>query len=533
VSEPLDEPIQVLCIHQYRNVRQGITEALRATNRNVDISTAERVGQALATLTEHTDCIVCGYYLPGTSGLEFLRLIRAEFGDLPFFLISADGNDALASEAVPLDVTDYVRIQALDSDYGRFADSVLRTVTERRRIESEQYEELSTSVDRTRALPNAVHQLSAATSTRQIEKLLTEIVRDDLSYPIAELFDRRDIKGVYRFRTDEPAMEDATSLIPDGDSTGTSSLSWSTSSTTDSPSRSLDDIPDPIRTAAEGAPVDNFVILPLTYRSTVFGALLVGTEQRFGETAVTELEALTGIASLARAHRNTERLLLADTVSELKFLVRDPRAFPVATSAELDCIWTLEAITLSEHDTYCHRFSVENMAADDLRNVCENHTTESRGTVTIDEFDSRCTVEYYTGQSVFTQLLESGAVIRSARAENGQLRLVAETDSETDIRTLIERFTDTYPKTELLAKRDRNRTVGSVEGSNSLADQLTAKQQSALRAAYSEGYYAWPRDTSSEEVADSLGVTAPTFLNHLRKAHQILVANCLEQLPDK
>jgi predicted DNA binding protein len=125
-----------------------------------------------------------------------------------------------------------------------------------------------------------------------------------------------------------------------------------------------------------------------------------------------------------------------------------------------------------------------------------------------------------------------GATVRSARAESGRLRFTIQTDSETDLRPLVERFTDIYSEVESLAKRNRGRAVRAIEGPNSLVDQLTAKQQSALRRAYTEGYYAWPRDTSSEEVADSLGITAPTFLNYLRKAHETLVANCIEQLSD-
>ena len=39
-----------------------------------------------------------------------------------------------------------------------------------------------------------------------------------------------------------------------------------------------------------------------------------------------------------------------------------------------------------------------------------------------------------------------------------------------------------------------------------------------LQAAYHSGYFEWPRGTTAEELADSLGVSAPTLHNHLRKA---------------
>jgi hypothetical protein len=294
--------------------------------------------------------------LPGTSGLEFLRLIRAEFDDLPFFLITDDTSEVLTKEAISLGVTDYVRTQELDSGYDRFADSVLRTVTARR-TQSMEYRTLSTSACRIRTLPDALHRLSAATSGSWIDQFLVEIVRDELSYPVAELFHRHNVEGICRFRTDGAAIEGNGDIVPDGDSPETASLSWSTRPVTDPADRTIGDVPDSIRIAAKQAPVDDFIVLSPTHRSIPFGTLLVGKNDGSFETdAITVLETLASTAGLARGGIDYERLLLADAVTELDFLIRDPRVFPVALSAELDCTWTLEGINPSAYDTYCHSF---------------------------------------------------------------------------------------------------------------------------------------------------------------------------------
>ncbi|MFC7046517.1 helix-turn-helix domain-containing protein [Halobacteriaceae archaeon GCM10025711] len=39
-----------------------------------------------------------------------------------------------------------------------------------------------------------------------------------------------------------------------------------------------------------------------------------------------------------------------------------------------------------------------------------------------------------------------------------------------------------------------------------------------LWTAYESGYFEWPRRYSGEEIADELGVSHPTFSQHLRKA---------------
>ncbi|WP_242492963.1 helix-turn-helix domain-containing protein [Halogeometricum borinquense] len=53
-----------------------------------------------------------------------------------------------------------------------------------------------------------------------------------------------------------------------------------------------------------------------------------------------------------------------------------------------------------------------------------------------------------------------------------------------------------------------------------LRNQLTERQRTALEAAYHAGFFQWPRETTGEGVAESLGVSPPTFHQHLRKAEQ-------------
>jgi predicted DNA binding protein len=49
-----------------------------------------------------------------------------------------------------------------------------------------------------------------------------------------------------------------------------------------------------------------------------------------------------------------------------------------------------------------------------------------------------------------------------------------------------------------------------------LLDRLTDRQQEALRTAYLSGYFSWPRESGAEACADALGVSQPTFSQHLR-----------------
>jgi predicted DNA binding protein len=44
-----------------------------------------------------------------------------------------------------------------------------------------------------------------------------------------------------------------------------------------------------------------------------------------------------------------------------------------------------------------------------------------------------------------------------------------------------------------------------------------------LEAAFFAGYFEWPRDVSGEDLAESLGVSSPTFHQHLRNAQRKLL----------
>lgn len=59
--------------------------------------------------------------------------------------------------------------------------------------------------------------------------------------------------------------------------------------------------------------------------------------------------------------------------------------------------------------------------------------------------------------------------------------------------------------------------------------QLTEKQRQVLMSAYKMGYYAVPRNVTTEEIAKKLNLVDSTVVEHLRKAEQKLISQILEQ----
>jgi len=128
----------------------------------------------------------------------------------------------------------------------------------------------------------------------------------------------------------------------------------------------------------------------------------------------------------------------------------------------------------------------------------------------------------------------SGARVTAATAADGTARYTVEVASEAGLRRLLDRVGGPADSDggglRLAAKRELDRpidpgreepggaAVGSADG-----EDLTDRQREALEAAYRAGYFDWPRESTAEEVADALDITAPTLHGHLRKAERTVV----------
>jgi predicted DNA binding protein len=59
-------------------------------------------------------------------------------------------------------------------------------------------------------------------------------------------------------------------------------------------------------------------------------------------------------------------------------------------------------------------------------------------------------------------------------------------------------------------------------------DELTERQWTALRMAHYAGYYAVPRETEGDALAERMGITRQTFSHHRRRAEAVVVANLFD-----
>lgn len=287
---------------------------------------------------------------------------------------------------------------------------------------------------------------------------------------------------------------------------------------------------------ADGVPGARAVgIVPLAYGETTYGLLAVFTDRgtAFGDrerTLLSDLGAHVGHAITAIERRN---LLLADTVVELEFGCTDPGAFLVAATTEHDCVCSIQAVVPVAEGSLLFYAALSGAQPDAFLDTATAASGVTDGRY-IREYDDSSLLELTVeGSSPALTLTEIGATIREGVADSGEQTIRAEIAQETGVRSVVKGLQASFPETTLRAKHAADRPVETIaEFQNSLSESLTDKQRSALRAAYFAGYFDWPRGSTAEEVAESMGVSSPTLHNHLRKAERKLLSSFFDHTMD-
>lgn len=268
----------------------------------------------------------------------------------------------------------------------------------------------------------------------------------------------------------------------------------------------------------------DWLTVPLVHRRTVYGAIVLqsGRDAGFIER---ELDILTELGeTIGHAIHAVEQrqLLVSDAVVAFELRSTDPDALLVRLSEQVGTC-TLDGLVPGEEGGLLIYVTVADATTEEVTAVAADSSGVS-DVRPIDENGSATVEISLTRGSLCCPLLEYGANVKSAEAAEGECRVVAEISSESAVRTVVERVTEPYPGTELYSKRE----LAAGDGETPLPpdaelEALTDRQREVLEAAYRAGYFEWPRDSTAEELADSLDITSATLHGHLRKAEATLV----------
>jgi hypothetical protein len=223
---------------------------------------------------------------------------------------------------------------------------------------------------------------------------------------------------------------------------------------------------------------------------------------------------------MAEQRESSER----ETVTEVEFRTEDPTYPLVSITGRTERRARLEQIVPRKDNAYAEYFSVTGVEPERAISVAREYDGLEVSLLHADGDEGLFEIFVSEGENYFVlALTEVGAIPRRMTGVDGVARVTAEIPVGVSTRSIVEHFRSVHPTVEVVARRQTDYAVPlftAREFEDAISALLTARQREVLMTAYDAGYFEWPRGADGEELAAELGVSPPTFFEHLRIAQQ-------------
>jgi PAS domain S-box-containing protein len=280
-----------------------------------------------------------------------------------------------------------------------------------------------------------------------------------------------------------------------------------------------------------GAAIRSVVYVPVTYRDTTYGvvALCSTSASHLTDGERDALEDVGAAAGYGIHAVETERLLQADGVVELVFETSDaddPLVGLVSAggTAQLDRLLPVDD---GQYLVYATLDGVSPAGA--ITAVASNPAVVDATAVHEDDDGDGGVVALTVSESLVGHLADAGAKVHTTDGSDGSLRVVVDVSPTADIGRLVDGAVEAFAGTRLVSKRQVARPVKRTRAvAETVESRLTERQLSALQAAYHGGYFERPRRQTAEDVAETMGISASTFHQHLRIALETVLTELFD-----
>jgi len=268
------------------------------------------------------------------------------------------------------------------------------------------------------------------------------------------------------------------------------------------------------------------VCIPLVYDETVYGVLTVYADQPQSAADERNHEVLSELgATIAHAinARETRATLQTDSVVELTLGFEACETPLCRLAREADCQIDYQG-HVSQSSGHADVFFIAREVdsadlqarADDLLAFEEVHCLTERGDGAL--FRARL-----SDPTLAALLTDAGAVVRSITIDTGVTTAVVDIPHTAAVREFLDQLRRRNADFELRARQSRERPLKTRQTFvAALEDRLTDRQREVLQTAYLSGFFEVPRVSNGQEVTELLGVSQPTFSEHLRTAQRRL-----------
>ncbi|UPV76687.1 PAS domain S-box protein (plasmid) [Halorussus limi] len=265
--------------------------------------------------------------------------------------------------------------------------------------------------------------------------------------------------------------------------------------------------------------------IPIVYEGTLYGIIGVYSARKgaFHDGEREALGQLGEVVGHAIAALERKQALMTDTVVELEF--RIPGFVEgAAPKSDADGTITLNQTVPIGDGIYLQYGTVTDDAVSTLEALVDELPFWDDVTITEQAVGDATFELRLTEPPVVSELASRGGRVKHPRIGDGDLEMTVYLPHSVDVHRITDVLEDVYPETELVTRHSVVQTDDTAKRvAEAFADDLTNRQRAVVEAAYHAGFFEWPRQSSGEEVADSLNIAGPTFHQHLRLAQQKLL----------
>ncbi|WP_458190993.1 PAS domain S-box protein [Haladaptatus sp. NG-WS-4] len=448
---------------------------------------------------------------------------------LPRYEAALDGKHSQLEDTIDDRIYQFHFVPVRDDDGNVFAATAMsQDITERKERErhlEQQRERLAALYTITEVVRDITDAVIAQSTREEIEATVCERLAATDSYSFAWIGDVNAATKTMDVRTEAGVkgyLDDITITVdPDDErSEGPTGRAFRTGEVQTMRNLAADDRYDHWRSTAEEYGFRSSAAIPIVHEKTTYGVLNVYAERPNAfkgqeRDVVVQLGEIVGHA-IAAVER--KRALLNDEVVELEFRIEN-----VFESLGIDAVVNdfiqLEHTVPLDEDKYILFGRTTPSDVETMEMMVE--TVPFYEDVTFRDVGDETIFELRVSESPVLSVIASlGGTVPEAVIEDGDYRLTVHLSPNVDVRQVIDRINEEYPNANLMKRRQRSIRDHSQPMVPELMSDLTSRQRSALETAFHAGFFEWPRESTGEEVSALLGVSAPTFHQHLRKAEQ-------------
>ncbi|WP_101298379.1 bacterio-opsin activator domain-containing protein [Halegenticoccus soli] len=270
--------------------------------------------------------------------------------------------------------------------------------------------------------------------------------------------------------------------------------------------------------------------IPLAYNDLTHGVLTVyaPTRDAFDDTAKAVLAELGETIASALSALERKNALLTTSITRVEFVIDDPTFVLSRLAQDAACTLSYQGgVQQSTEGSYVF-VTVEDASPEDVAEAASRLVAVDDVQQISADGDGGVLRLRLTQPFLALELADHGAVFREATADPTTTTLVIEIPDSIDIRMITRLVRETFSTVELRAKQTLDQSMEHDLYSKFL-EKLTERQLEVVQTAYYSGFFESPRESTGEDVAETLEISPPAFYKHARTVQRKLFATLFEE----